>query len=164
MGLDMYLYLRKRNYYCGGDWRSDEDKKKAKYPKELAKFEKEIKKHNFPSVYETKEYQVGYWRKANAIHGWFVDKCADGVDDCRDIYVSREQAKDLLTLCDKVLVDHSKASEELPTQRGFFFGSQEYDEWYFGDIEYTQDILEKVLAFLETKEGKDYDIVYCASW
>ena len=164
MGLDMYLYLRKRNYYCGGDWRSDEDKKKAKYPKELVEFEKEIKDVNFPSIYDTKEYQIGYWRKANAVHGWFVENCADGVDDCRDIYVSREKAKDLLTLCDKVLADHSKASEELPTQEGFFFGSQKYDEWYFEDIEYTQHILEKVLAFLETKEGKEYDIIYHASW
>lgn len=164
MGLDMYLYLRKSEYHCGGSWNSQEEQEKAKYPKELEKFEKEIEEWNFPSVETRTDYQVGYWRKANAIHNWFVENCAEGVDDCRDIYVSREQAKDLLTLCDKVLADHSKAREELPTQQGFFFGSQEYNEWYFEDIKYTQELLEKVVAFLETKEGEDYDIVYCASW
>jgi len=164
MGLDMYLYLRKSEYHSGGDWRSDEERKLAKYPKELEPFEEEITKRNFPSVSSDTDYQVGYWRKANAIHGWFIDNCAEGVDKCRDIYVSKKEAKDLLTLCDKVLADHSKASEELPTREGFFFGSQKYDEWYFEDIEYTQDLLEKVLAFLETEEGKDYDIIYHASW
>ena len=164
MGLDMYLYLRKSEYHSGGAWKPEIEREKAKYPKELKSVEEEIKQVNFPSVSVDIVYQVGYWRKANAIHSWFVENCADGVDDCRDIYVSKDQAKDLLTLCDKVLADHSKAKEELPTQQGFFFGSQEYDQFYFEDIEYTQHILEKVLAFLETKEGKDYDIVYCASW
>ena len=27
--------------------------------------------------------EAGYWRKANQIHGWFVNKCQDGVDDCQ---------------------------------------------------------------------------------
>lgn len=27
--------------------------------------------------------EVGYWRKANAIHGWFVDNVQKGNDDCK---------------------------------------------------------------------------------
>ena len=34
--------------------------------------------------------EIAYWRKANAIHGWFVRNCADGVDECQPIAVSRE--------------------------------------------------------------------------
>lgn len=34
--------------------------------------------------------EIGYWRKANAIHGWFVRNCADGVDERQPIKVSRE--------------------------------------------------------------------------
>ena len=26
-------------------------------------------------------FRVAYWRKANAIHQWFVDNCQDGVDE-----------------------------------------------------------------------------------
>lgn len=159
----MYLYLRKSEYHCGGSWRTEEERKKAKYPKELAEFEEEIEKVNFPSKYVNADYQVGYWRKANAIHNWIVENCAEGVDNCRDVEVSREQAKNLLNLCNKVLADHSLAESELPTVKGFFFGSQEYDEWYFEDIEYTKHILEKVLSFL-CQERHDYSIIYCASW
>ena len=163
MGLDMYLYLRKEEYHCGGKWCPEEERKKAKYPKELAEFEKEIKEVNFPSKCVYNDYQVGYWRKANAIHNWLVENCADGVDDCREVYVSRDKAKELLDLCNKVLADHSLAESELPTTKGFFFGSQEYDEWYFEDIEYTKHIMEKVLSFL-CEERYDYSLIYCASW
>lgn len=39
--------------------------------------------------------EIGYWRKANAIHGWFVRNCAEGVDECQPIAVSREQLEAL---------------------------------------------------------------------
>lgn len=47
--------------------------------------------------------QMGYWRKANAIHQWFVTNVQDGEDDCKDYYVSREQLKELRDLCQLVL-------------------------------------------------------------
>lgn len=43
--------------------------------------------------------QVGYWRKVNSVHGWFVRECADGVDDCRPVSVSREKLYKLRDLC-----------------------------------------------------------------
>lgn len=162
MGLDMYLHLRKNEYYSGGDWNPEEERKKAKYPVELADFEKEIEQVNFPSVSIDTDYQVGYWRKANAIHNWIVENCADGVDDCRDIYVSVEKAEELLHCCNEILADHSLAESQLPTTTGFFFGSREYDEFYFEDIKYTKHILEKVLSFL--RNHTYYSIIYCASW
>lgn len=162
MGLDMYLYLRKSEYHCGASWYSKEEQEKAKYPKELAEFEQEIKEVNFPSVSIDKDYQVGYWRKANAIHQWFVDNCAEGIDNCQDIYVSPKKAQQLLDKCNEVLANHSLAEKELPTQAGFFFGSQKYDEWYYEDIEYAKHILEKVLKFVESHDR--YRIIYHASW
>ena len=30
---------------------------------------------------------VGYWRKANHIHKWFVDNVQEGIDDYREYYV-----------------------------------------------------------------------------
>ena len=162
MGLDMYLYLRKSEYHCGGSWHTEEERKKAKYPKELESFEEEIKQVNFPSLEVNKDYQVGYWRKANAIHSWFVENCAEGVDNCQDIYVSPKKAQILLDKCNEVLANRSLAESELPTQDGFFFGTQEYDDWYYQNIEYTKHILEKVLEFV--KHNNKYRIIYCASW
>lgn len=102
---------------------------------------------------------VFYWRKANAIHAWFVDNCADGVDECQHIDVSYDQLCQLRDLCKQVLDDHSKAEELLPTQEGFFFGSTEYDEWYFEYIENTYNMLKEEL---DHQYPSDY--VYRASW
>jgi len=160
----MYLYLRKSEYHSNSSWRPEEERKLAKYPEELESFEREISERSSASVFTYIDYKVGYWRKANAIHKWFVDNCAEGVDKCQDILVSKSKAARLLEICDLVLEDHSQAEEELPTEDGFFFGSQKYDEWYFEDLEYTKDILTKVLDFLKANEDKGYRIVYCASW
>lgn len=95
--------------------------------------------------------QIMYWRKANAIHRWFVEEAeySEGVDDCSEIEVTVDDLKKLHELCKEVLDDHSKAPELLPVKDGFFFGSQEYDEWYFKNIEYTFNTLSKILDLIE---------------
>lgn len=154
----MYLYLRKHEF-CA-NWDKDYEEKKVNfYPEELEVFE--IEKHNFMS--KTTLYQVGYWRKVNAIHKWFVDECADGVDECQQIYVPLEKIKELRNRVNRVLENHGLAGDLLPTQSGFFFGSQEYDEWYFKDLEYTKELLDKVIELIQEK-NYDYDIIYRASW
>lgn len=157
MGLDMFLSLRKEEYVSDYS-----DGKEVVYPKELAEFEKEIIKKSFRFVSKQTSYNIGYWRKANAIHNWFVEECADGVDECQDIVVERKQAERLLDLCNQVLIDHSLAEELLPCKSGFFFGSTEYNEWYFMDIEYTRKTLKMAVKFLA--QNDDYKLVYNASW
>ena len=159
----MYLYVGK--YESISKWNDKELlNKDGFYPTELKELADDILKHNFMSK-ETK-YQIGYWRKANAVHKFFVDNCAEGVDDCREMYVSEETLSDLLDKCNEILADHDKASEILPTENGFFFGSTDYDEWYFQDIEYTKNLIEKVLKFInEQAEKKNYySVYYGASW
>jgi hypothetical protein len=51
--------------------------------------------------------EVGYWRKANAIHGWFVRELANGVDECQPIHVSRENLVVLRQLCLEALRDRN---------------------------------------------------------
>ncbi len=104
--------------------------------------------------------RIAYWRKANQIHKYFVDKCAGGKDECRPTYVEREDLEDLLNRCKTILEDHSKAEELLPTQSGFFFGSTEYDEWYFQDLEDTVPVLEKILK----DAPKEWEFEYQAYW
>lgn len=48
-----------------------------------------------------KEYY--YWRKANAIHRFFVDTVQDGYDDCREYDVDKEVIEDLRERCELVL-------------------------------------------------------------
>lgn len=155
MGLDMYLYLSK--YESESRWK--EEKIKNFYPSELDTLFNMIYEHNFCS--KITEYQVAYWRKANAIHNWIIQNCANGVDECQKIYVSEDDLKQLINLCEKVLKDNSLASLLLPTCDGFFFGSQKYDEWYFKDLEYTIEVLKEIVKVLES--SSDYECYYRAS-
>lgn len=53
------------------------------------------------------EEQVMYWRKANHIHGWFVDNVQGGVDDCGTYEVTPDQLRQLLAICECV-IEHSE--------------------------------------------------------
>jgi len=50
--------------------------------------------------------EVAYWRKANAIHGWFVENVQGGVDDC-DYHreVTKKDLENLRDTCLKVLTE-----------------------------------------------------------
>ena len=91
-------------------------------------------------------FPVGYWRKVNAVHGWFVRELANGVDECQPIWVSREQLGKLKVLCQLVLSVPVRAEEFLPPRAGFFFGGYELDEWYFDGLIRTIDIIDRALA------------------
>ena len=73
-----------------------------------------------------------------------------------------KKIKNLLEDVNAVLNNYMLAEQLLPTADGFFFGSQSYDEWYFEDLKYTKEVLEKLVAFLE--DGNNYEIIYEASW
>ncbi len=105
----------------------------------------------------TRETKV-CWRKANAIHAYIVGNHADG-DDCTPIELDRDSIKELRDRCTDVLSDRSLAPELLPTSSGFFFGSTEYDDWYFEELERT----EKELTELLRDKTWDY-LEYQASW
>ena len=174
MGLDMYL---KKKIYIGANY----DHRKVTGKITIKQNGRPINV-NFKRISEIVE-DVGYWRKANHIHKWFVENCQDGEDDCREAYVSREQLKELLETCKKVLetkptkitkiTKKSKkvnatvkgeaeetAEDLLPTQSGFFFGGTEIDEYYYETIEETIKIIGGLL-----KELTDDDSVYYqSSW
>ncbi len=110
--------------------------------------------------------EVGYWRKANQIHKWFVDNVQNGVDDCKEYLVKEDQLANLLEVC-KLILDKApgQASMLLPVQDGFFFGSTNYDLDYFKDLENTVKIIESL--FEPDLDGGSYlqgDIYYSSSW
>lgn len=110
----------------------------------------------------TIDTDIAYWRKANAIHNWFVRNVQGGRDECQRSYVSRDDLEALESLCIQLLEskDADLAEELLPTSLGFFFGSPEYDEFYWDNLEYTLDMIKKALHL----EGLGFDIFYQSSW
>jgi len=62
------------------------------------------KKHPWYRIHE----EVGYWRKANQIHAWFVEHVQDGIDDCDYHHeVTQEILEELLEVC-KTVLENSK--------------------------------------------------------
>ena len=135
MGLDMFLY--------GIEYHSEYDEE--------------------DEAFGNKSYYVLteeiYWRKANQIHNWFVENVQNGIDNCAMYYVSQTSLMELKEICEKVLENESLASLLLPTQSGFFFGSTDYDEFYFEDLKYTVEAIDRIL-----KENRYDWYKYMSSW
>lgn len=123
----------------------------------ISSIEKKGKNYTWYSFY----VEVGYWRKANQIHNWFVQNVQNGVDECQLTIVSKEKLEELLETVKEVLKNKAKDKQLLPSRSGFFFGSTDYDEWYFEDLKNTKKILTKVLK--ETDFEKEV-IFYQSSW
>ena len=56
------------------------------------------------------------WRKANAIHKFFVDTCQDGNDNCQRHYVSRESLEELLETINTILAVKTPVARELKAE------------------------------------------------
>ena len=69
--------------------------------------------------------EAGYWRKANAIHGWFVRELADGVDECQPIQVSKEDLLRLREACATALTNRHQAVPVAESSRSRSFEVQE---------------------------------------
>lgn len=154
MGLDMYLSAKKymSKYF------DPADSEKIASINELFGIE-----GNEDGDYGAQEviFRVAYWRKANAIHQWFVDHVQNGQDDCEEYHVTRDQLNSLMELCQKIVAEPKKGKTLLPTQNGFFFGGTDYDDWYIQDVKHTAERLDKLLnepAFAKC------DFYYQSSW
>lgn len=134
-----------------------------------------------------KTYQIFteamYWRKANQIQNWFVEHPQGGIDDCGYHSVDPIQLEDLQDRINKILDGFTMPSSDkffnshnnwvpsmkaqlsamnlLPTTSGFFFGSPDYNKWYFNDLRITHKFLPKVL---KKSTRQNWDFIYHSSW
>jgi hypothetical protein len=145
MGLDMYLTARQMAF---NGFKNQE------------LYNKLVQEAPFALDTATLEVQVAYWRKANQIHAWFVKHVQNGKDDCQEYHVTRDQLQLLVDNCKLVLMNKEEAANLLPVQEGFFFGSYEYNEYYFGDLQDTIDQIERIL----NEYPEDWDFKYQSSW
>ncbi len=156
MGLDMYL--RASEYVTG--YKHDDDTDRGLYSRLLKEIglTEPICEHS-PSL--TVNVTVAYWRKANAIHNWFVENVQDGKDECQDSYVSREQLTHLRDLCKEVLANPALAAELLAPKAGFFFGSTDIDDYYKQDL---NDTITQLTRVLDDDRLKGFNFYYHSSW
>ena len=193
MGLDMYLSVEQ--YVGGWDYKRDIAERDEATAKELKTFDTilellGLERSSLPTCNSlTVDVQVGYWRKANAIHNWFVNNVQNGDDDCKKYYVSREQIEELAALCERIVegIDFGEVvmegpepwsyetypnltfseevedliNDELPPQGGFFFGPTDLGEWYAAYVKDTAEMLRKIL---DNPKLLTFDFYYQSSW
>jgi hypothetical protein len=147
MGLDMYLYAEK--FVSNMEYRNEQE--------QFNRIVSALEAEEFTMGHVIAEVEVAYWRKANAIHAYFL---GENKDDCSPIRVEREQLQTLQDACQQIMDNPALAEELLPTQGGFFFGSTDYDEWYMDSIKETHDKLSVLLATIP--DG--WSFKYQASW
>lgn len=186
MGLDMYL--QKHSYVKNWE-HMDKSELHTVTVKLGGKNRPDIKPKRVSYVIE----EIAYWRKFNALHGWFVTNLANQVDDCKEIYVSEENLKELHELLMKVqeTLNNAKTVETVhkdwngndytvesfdcenelnelgfvPTE-GFFFGGQNIDSYFKNNVDNTVKVFEEILAEIEEnkKNGLSSEYYYRASW
>ncbi len=148
MGLDMYL--RGKRYL----------------------FDKEVEEHSFDDVLKftggrkPKEitFMLGYWRKANAIHNWFVNNVQGGKDDCDEYEVRYSDLVKLRQLCKEVLDNGEEyALRFLPPASGFFYGTTDIDEYYWQYVKSTYELLTDLCMDEDIQSGNMY-VYYQSSW
>lgn len=167
MGLDQYLHCK---VYVGAKYHKTRGNIKVS-KRYLVSGNDDFKDY---TTYPSKNissiiYEVGYWRKSNWIHKWFVDNVQGGEDNCEEYKVSKEQLLELKGICVELLKtkDTGLAQIKLPPQSGFFFGAtseNDYEDFwqeYWEDLKYTIKIVDDALAFAEKYEGHLY---YQSSW
>lgn len=109
-----------------------------------------------------------YWRKANAIHGWFVENCQDGVDECEESDpIDYELLASLADTCKRAVEAYDagrrdEAAKILTPRAGFFFGGTDLDEWWRDNAERTATELERVVTTAIGIGGVTF--TYRSSW
>lgn len=159
MGLDMNL--SRRTYVKNSPYMED-DRKHTITIKRGKKLRKDIKNERISEIVE----DVGYWRKFNALHNWFVQNVQGGVDECKPHFVGIDDLNNLKEILENVLKNKDEAHEILPTTSGFFFGGTDYDEYYFEDVESTLNLINDLIEEHKKseKDGIFYDYEYRSSW
>lgn len=120
------------------------------------------KEHKYPWMRITEE--VGYWRKANHIHKWFVDNIQDGIDDCNyHREVTEDDLYELLNICKQVLDSCEMATGQV--NNGYEFRNGEMvpimePGKYVKDPSVAKKLLPSTDGFFFG--GTDYDEYYVA--
>jgi len=172
MGLDMYLY--KEKYF-------------SEFRKNLPKVE------GFEDCESmTIKGEAIYWRKANAIHQWFVEKVQKGRDNCGNYRVSTDQLRDLLRDVNIVLGSTQLVAGKVRNGQTLKEGGWEdiiedgeivddtllaervlptQDGFFFGGTDYDEyyyrdleHTKKRLDELLNSPDVEDYDYSYHSSW
>ena len=144
-------------------------------------------------LYKVKREEVAYWRKANAIHGWFERKYG-GIENCADYPVTKEDLEELRSLCEHVFAETKIAPGKVKNGERYNDKTNKWEPIYedgkvilnpevaeellpsqagffFGSTEYDQyyledleNTIEQIDNILQTTDFDREEVVYSAWW
>jgi hypothetical protein len=160
MGLDIYYSKCKR-----AEWKKHEEQ--LKEYESLPSDEREDVALHPDRNFDPEE--IGYFRKVNFLIPFF-----DYSENCEYKEITRDELEELERKCaivsaaipkvnedgEKIYWDEdiARAKKLLPTTSGFFFGSTDYDEWYFEDV---KQVLDWVIGVLAELQDNEVVLMYC---
>jgi hypothetical protein len=187
MGLDMYLNSKRTLYpdYKDGDKTESEQMQQVRraFP-EMWKSEDMLGyiEVMFEAGYWRKANHIHKWFVDNVQNG--TDNCGnyyvsrEKLQELKNIvcrvlessklindtvvngYMVEKDGTRVPTLEDgQVMLNTRTAEELLPCSEGFFFGSTDYDQWYYNSLIYTKELIEKCLNLPDV-----WSFEYGSSW
>jgi hypothetical protein len=93
-----------------------------------------------------------YFRKFNFVYSFFSNDIVEKTQTC---VVDKHRIGQLIDTCKDVLKykgDEDYARENLPTQGGFFFGSIEYDDYYWKCVKYCLKCIKKLYKAMDDED------------
>jgi hypothetical protein len=184
MGLDQWL--SKKTYVKNWSYMSEEEQTSVTVMKG-GELHPDIQPARVSHIVE----EIAYWRKANQIHKFMVERVQDGNDDCREYYVPIKVLRELVDVCKQVLstvetvegdVNHgtlflSDGTSEKLTEKGQVVAQVEIAKnllptapgFFFGKTDYDEDYLFDLQYTVDTLEpvlaqGEDFTFYYSSSW
>lgn len=137
MGLDVYVEVSNRK---------DREEIVAKNKEICERNDKAYEEKGEDAKYEqtvdiptTQDY---YFRKFNALVNW-VRHNVGNVENCEPMELSKNDIEALQATLNDLTPEN--CDQEFPTCTGFFFGSQDYDEWYWQDVEKAKQMCQEIL-------------------
>ena len=152
MGLDIHIDLANRK-----ELEEVSAKNKAISERNDKAYQEHGEKAQYEQVIELNPKNSFYFRKFNALVEWVANNVGN-VENCEPIELTRTHIELLQNTLNNLTPENCKL--KFPTCSGFFFGSQEYDRWYWEDVESAKEMCEEIL---ETADW-DQDVVKFLIW
>lgn len=180
------VYLEYEHEYCGTD-------KNILLDNDIISYYKQFYNTRYRNGHDSTIEQVGYWRKENMIHQWFVDHVQNGVDDCKyHNECTKEILEELLDTCEKVkqiaVLKPGKIVNGMTFKNGKVENCYEDGEvivnadevaallptqggFFFGGTDYdnwymrgVEDTIDILTRVLETTDFEKEMVYYVSSW
>lgn len=160
MGLDITFEMAKRHRVNETKDRMEElrnELSKLEDVDDISKFDKDKYKEVSDEYERLSPWNVvATFRKVNFLLPFFGYE-----ENLSRIEIDKCQIEDLIDKCNEVLRKKSLAETLLPTEGGFFFGSTDYDEYYFDDV---KEVRNKFMSILKKLDKDDYVLTMTCWW